>query len=364
MWSVTTCRLLQEGGGGDAGSRGHRDESLIPRSHQMPGLSSPVTGGSCLPSVQGGKRLQGLRFSCLPLEDGGHFSSKMQPGRKGPAGSPSGPALCVPAASQRPCRHPCPGPHSSAHPGVGASTQRPHPPPSVKSKSKGLPPPGGPCQDWAARPPVYLQPLTVRGLPQWTRRVGFLSVGRWMACASWTHSSVHLLTHCPSSTQLLILTFTPSPLTASLIDTASQARLGPPVHILSAAPPLTPATTVTSILHRFQPAWRGCHPEVPHLRPGHVHLLPAQSFPFSVTWDPMRTHLAHTPVQPTGAGASVPRRHPLDSGIRKPLGKRSPPGQTVLRHVLQASQRSLGIKQSVTHSNDQFSKETFCYPKV
>lgn len=70
MWSVTTCRLLQEGGGGDAGSRGHRDESLIPRSHQMPGLSSPVTGGSCLPSVQGGKRLQGLRFSCLPLEDG------------------------------------------------------------------------------------------------------------------------------------------------------------------------------------------------------------------------------------------------------------------------------------------------------
>ena len=66
----------------------------------------------------------------------GHFSSKMQPGRKGPAGSPSGPALCVPAASQRPCRHPCPGPHSSAHPGVGASTQRPHPPPSVKSKKK------------------------------------------------------------------------------------------------------------------------------------------------------------------------------------------------------------------------------------
>lgn len=137
MWSVTTCRLLQEGGGGDAGSRGHRDESLIPRSHQMPGLSSPVTGGSCLPSVQGGKRLQGLRFSCLPLEDGGHFSSKMQPGRKGPAGSPSGPALCVPAASQRPCRHPCPGPHSSAHPGVGASTQRPHPPPFCEEQIKG-----------------------------------------------------------------------------------------------------------------------------------------------------------------------------------------------------------------------------------
>lgn len=29
-----------------------------------------VTGGSCLPSVQGVKHLQGLRFSCLPLEDG------------------------------------------------------------------------------------------------------------------------------------------------------------------------------------------------------------------------------------------------------------------------------------------------------
>lgn len=55
-------------------------------------------------------------------------------------------------------------------------------------------------------------------------------------------------------------TFAPSPLTASLTHTAYQARLGPPVHTLSEAPPLTPATysTVTSILHRFQPAWRGC----------------------------------------------------------------------------------------------------------
>ena len=49
----------------------------------------------------------------------------MQPGRKGPAGSPSGPALRVPAASQRPCRRPRPGPRSSAHPGVGTTTQCP-----------------------------------------------------------------------------------------------------------------------------------------------------------------------------------------------------------------------------------------------
>ena len=363
MWSVTTCRLLQEGGGGDAGSRGHRDESLIPRTPQMPGLSSPATGGSYLPSVQGGKRLQGLRFSCLPLEDGVTSLARCSRGEKA--------LQALPPAQLCTCPQPARGPAGAPTLALaapltqGSAPALSAPSPSVKtSKSKGLPPPGGPCQDWAARPPVCLQPLTVPGLPQWTRRVDFLSVGRWMACASWTHSSVHLLTHCPSSTQLLILTFTPSPLTACLIDTASQARLGPPVHILSEASPLTPATTVTSILHRFQPAWRGCHPEVPHLGPGHVHPLPAQSFPFSMTWDPTRTRVAHTPVQPTGAGASVPRRHPLDSGIRKPLGKRSPPGQTVLRHILQASQRSLGIKQSVTHSNDRFSKETFCYPKV
>ena len=69
----------------------------------------------------------------------GHFSSKMQPGRKGPAGSPSGPALHMPAASQRPCRRPRPGPHSSAHPGVSASTQ--HPLPFCEEQIKGLPSP-------------------------------------------------------------------------------------------------------------------------------------------------------------------------------------------------------------------------------
>ena len=363
MWSVTTCRLLQEGGGGDAGSRGHRDESLIPRTPQMPGLSSPVTGGSCLPSVQGGKRLQGLRFSCLPLEDRVTSLARCSRGEKALQALPPV-QLC---ACQQPARGPAGAPALAL---AALLTQGSAPPlsapsPSVKtSKSEGRPPPGGPCQDWAARPPMCLQPLTVPGLPQWTGRVGFLSVCRWMTSASWTHSSVHPLAHCPSSTQLLLHTFAPSPLTASLIHTASQARLGPPVHILSEAPPLTPATTVTSILHRFQPAWCGCHLEVPHLGPGHIHPLPAQSFPFSVTWDPTRTRVAHTSVRPTGAGASVPGRHPLDSGIRKPPGKCSPPGQTVLRHILQASQRSLGIKQSVTHSNDRFTKETFCYPKV
>lgn len=213
--------------------------------------------GSCLPCPGWETPSRSVIF--LSASRGqGHFSSKKQPGRKGPAGPPSGPALRVSAASQRPCWRPRPSPCSSAYPGVRA------PSPSVKmSKSKGCPPPRGPCQDLAARPPVCLQPRTVPGplgLPQQTRRVGLLSVCRWMTSTSRTHSSAHPLTHCPSSTQLLIRTFAPSPLTASLIHAAYQARLGSPVRTLSEAPPLTPATysTVTSILHRFQPAWRGC----------------------------------------------------------------------------------------------------------
>lgn len=251
---------LQEGGGGDAGSRGHRDESLIPRTPQMPGISSPATW-SCLPCPS-----RSVIF--LSASRGlGHFSSKMQPGRKGPAGSPSGPALRVPAASQRPCWRPHPSPCSSTYPGVHARTQRPLPSPLLiceDEQIKGPPSPKRTLPGLGSEAPVCLQPRTVPGplgLPQQTRRVGLLSVCRWITSTSLTHSSVHPLTHCPSSTQLLICTFAPSPLTASLIHTAYQAHLGPPVHTLSEAPPLTPATysTVTSILHRFQPAWRGCH---------------------------------------------------------------------------------------------------------
>ena len=161
----------------------------------------------------------------------------------------------------------------------------------------------------------------------------------------------------PSSTQLFIYTFTHSPLTHSLIHTVYQAPLGHPIHIFS-APPLTPAITVVTVLHRLQSAWCACHLELHHFRPTCVLSLPAQSFPHSVTWatckDPRGMHTCAT----HSAGASMPRRQPLDNRIRKPLGKCSPPGQTILKHILHASQRSLGIKQSVTHSNDIFSKET------
>lgn len=218
------------------------------------------------------------------------------------------------------------------------------------SEPNGRPPPKASRQDLAARPPVCLKPLTVPGPPAAPvdEEGGFLAVCRWMTSASWTHSSVH-----PSLTarHSLSCSFTPSPPHHSLplIHTAHRAPPGPPVQTLSQAPPLTPATTVTSVLHRFQPAWHGCHLQVPPLGPGHI-FLPRASL--SLWGGATRTHVAHTPMQATRAEASVPRRRRSDDGTRKPQGKCSSPGQTVLRHVLQGSQRSLGIKQSVTHSND------------
>lgn len=162
-----------------------------------------------------------------------------------------------------------------------------------------------------------------------------------MTSTSQTHSSAHppLTARYPLSSSSHLR---PSPLTASLTHTAYQARLGPPVHTLSEAPPLTPAllySTVTSILHRFQPAWRGCP---------YVLLTRAWPRPFcflpraflQAWWDPTRTHAAHSPVQPTRAGASGPRRHPLGVGIRKPLGKCSPRADSSEIHSTSFSEES------------------------
>lgn len=252
MWSVATCFLLQEGGGGDAGSRGHRDEPLIPRTPKC--LAFPAQGEVLATSPTGERWVLPAQSpgcetpsrSAIFLSASrrqGHFSSKMQPGRKGSAGSPSGPALHVPGASQpaalltSPCTPPGPRkpPHSCSPLTQCSATACSASSPSVKmSEPNGRPPPKASRQDLAARPPVCLKPLTVPGPPAApvNEEGGFLAVCRWMTSASWTHSSVH-----PSLTARhpLSCSFTPSPPHHSLplIHTAHQAPPGPPVQTLS-----------------------------------------------------------------------------------------------------------------------------------
>lgn len=251
MWSVATCFLLQEGGGGDAGSRGHRDEPLIPRTPKC--LAFPAQGEVLATSPTGERWVLPAQSpgcetpsrSAIFLSASrrqGHFSSKMQPGRKGSAGSPSGPALHVPGASQPaalltpPCAPGAPKAPSflqPTHPVLGNSMQRLLPlcedeRTKWSSSPKSIPPGLG------SKPPVCLKPLTVPGPPAApvNEEGGFLAVCRWMTSASWTHSSVH-----PSLTARhpLSCSFTPSPPHHSLplIHTAHQAPPGPPVQTLS-----------------------------------------------------------------------------------------------------------------------------------
>ena len=155
----------------------------------------------------------------------GHFSSKMQPSRKGSAGSPAGPDLQMPGASlpaallTPPCTPPGPrtplvlAPHS----------------PSARQHSQGLLPL---CEDertkWLSSPRRIPPGLGSKASHVPPAPDGARATGRPRERGGWFPHRLQVdnqrimdslicspLTRCPSSTQLLIHTFTHSPLTPS-----------------------------------------------------------------------------------------------------------------------------------------------------